>query len=36
MHKALGRRPKLDDKAEQALIKKVEKGAIAAGFPSEQ
>lgn len=34
--KATGRPPKLDTAAKQALIKKLEEGAIAAGFPTEQ
>ena len=36
MRKATGRPPKLDDAARQALVKKMEEGAIAAGFPTEQ
>lgn len=36
MRKATGRPPKLDDAARQALVKKLEEGAIAAGFPTEQ
>jgi transposase len=36
MRKATGRPPKLDDVARQALVKKLEEGAIAAGFPTEQ
>jgi transposase len=34
--KATGRPPKLDEAAKQALHKKLEEGAIAAGFPTEQ
>jgi len=34
--KATGRPPKLDEAAKQALIKKLEEGAMAAGFPTEQ
>jgi len=33
---ASGRPPKLDGSARQALVEKLEKGAIAAGFPTEQ
>jgi transposase len=33
---ASGRPPKLDQAAKQALVKKLEEGAIAAGFPTEQ
>lgn len=36
MRKATGRPPKLDDAAKQALVKKLEEGAIAAGYPTEQ
>jgi transposase len=36
LRKATGRPPKLDEAAKQALIKKLEAGAIAAGFPTEQ
>ena len=36
MRKATGRPPKLNEAAKQALIKKLEEGAIAAGFPTEQ
>ena len=36
MRKATGRPPKLDDAARQTLVKKLEEGAIAAGFPTEQ
>ena len=36
MHKATGRPPKLDTVARQALVKKLEEGAMAAGFPTEQ
>jgi transposase len=34
--KATGRPPKLDETAKQALVKKLEEGAVAAGFPTEQ
>lgn len=34
--KATGRPPKLDEIAKQALVKKLEEGAVAAGFPTEQ
>jgi len=34
--KASGRPPKLDEAAKQALVKKLEEGAVAAGFPTEQ
>jgi len=34
--KATGRPPKLDDIAKAELVKKLEEGAIAAGFPTEQ
>lgn len=34
--KATGRPPKLDDVAKAELVKKLEEGAIAAGFPTEQ
>jgi transposase len=34
--KATGRPPKLDEAAKQALVKKLEEGAVAAGFPTEQ
>ena len=34
--KATGRPPKLDEAAKQALIKKLEEGAMVAGFPTEQ
>lgn len=34
--KATGRPPKLEEAARQALLKKLEEGAIAAGFPTEQ
>ena len=34
--KATGRPPKLDEVAKQALLKKLEEGAIAAGFSTEQ
>jgi transposase len=33
---ATGRPPKLDEAAKQTLVKKLEAGAIAAGFPTEQ
>jgi transposase len=36
LRKATGRPPKLDKAAKKALIKKLEEGAIAAGFPTEQ
>ena len=36
MRKATGRPPKLDEMAKQALVKKLEEGAVAAGFPTEQ
>jgi transposase len=36
MRKASGRPPKLDEAAKQALFKKLEEGAVAAGFPTEQ
>jgi transposase len=36
MRKATGRPPKLDQAAKQELIKKLEEGAVAAGFPTEQ
>lgn len=36
MRKASGRPPKLDEAAKQALVKKLEEGAVAAGFPTEQ
>lgn len=36
MRKATGRPPKLDGAAKQALVKKLEEGAVAAGFPTEQ
>ena len=34
--KATGRPPKLDEAAKAELVKKLEEGAIAAGFPTEQ
>lgn len=34
--KATGRPPKLDEAAKQTLVKKLEAGALAAGFPTEQ
>lgn len=34
--KATGRPPKLDDVAKAKLVKKLEEGAMAAGFPTEQ
>ena len=34
--KATGRPPKLDEAAKAELVKKLEGGAIAAGFPTEQ
>ena len=36
MRKATGRPPKLDEAAKQVLVKKLEEGAVAAGFPTEQ
>ena len=36
LRKATGRPPKLDEAAKQELIKKLEAGAIAAGYPTEQ
>lgn len=36
MRTATGRPPKLDQAAKQALVKKLEEGAVAAGFPTEQ
>lgn len=36
LHKATGRPPKLDENAKQALVKKLEEGAIKAGFPTAQ
>jgi transposase len=36
LRKATGRPPKLDEAAKQALVKKLEGGAVAAGFPTEQ
>lgn len=36
LRKASGRPPKLDEAAKQALVKKLEEGAVAAGFPTEQ
>ena len=36
IRKATGRPPKLDDVARQALVKKLEEGARAAGYPTEQ
>ena len=36
MRKATGRPPKLDEAGRQALVKKLEEGALAAGFPTEQ
>jgi transposase len=36
MRKATGRPPKLDEAGRQALVKKLEEGAVAAGFPTEQ
>jgi len=36
LRKATGRPPKLDEAAKQALAKKLEEGAVAAGFPTEQ
>src|SRR4030067_293361 len=35
LRKATGRPPKLDEAAKQALVKKLEEGAGAAGFPTE-
>ena len=34
--KATGRPPRLDEAAKQALVKKLEEGAVAAGYPTEQ
>jgi len=34
--KATDRPPKLDDTAKQTLVKKLEAGAVASGFPTEQ
>ena len=36
LRKATGRPPKLDQAAKQALVKKLDAGAVAAGFPTEQ
>jgi transposase len=36
LRKATGRPPKLDEEAKKALIEKLEEGAMAAGFPTEQ
>lgn len=36
MRTATGRPPKLEQAAKQALVKKLEEGAVAAGFPTEQ
>jgi len=36
MRTATGRPPKLDEAAKQELVKKLEDGAVAAGFPTEQ
>ncbi len=36
LRRATGRPPKLDESAKQALVKKLEEGAVAAGFPTEQ
>jgi transposase len=36
MSKATGRPPKMDQQEKKALIEKLEKGALAAGFPTEQ
>ena len=36
MRKATGRPPKLDEAGKQVLVKKLEEGAVAAGFPTEQ
>ena len=36
LRKATGRPPKLDRAAKQALVKKLEEGAVVAGFPTEQ
>jgi transposase len=36
LRKATGRPPKLDEKAKQTLVKKLEEGATAAGFPTQQ
>ena len=36
LRKATGRPPKLDEAAKQTLVQKLEEGAVAAGFPTEQ
>jgi len=36
LRKATGRPPKLDEADKQALVKKLEEGAVAAGYPTEQ
>ncbi len=36
LRRATGRPPKLDEAAKQALVKKLEAGALAVGFPTEQ
>jgi transposase len=36
LRKATGRPPKLDEHNKQALVKKLEEGAMAAGFPTQQ
>jgi transposase len=36
MRKTTGRPPKLDEAGKQALVKKLDEGAMAAGFPTEQ
>jgi transposase len=36
MRKATGRPPKLDEDAKRTLVNKLEEGAVAAGFPTEQ
>jgi transposase len=36
LRKATGRPPKLDEAAKQVLLEKLNKGAMAAGFPTEQ
>jgi len=35
LRKSRGRPPRLDQTAKQALVKKLEEGAVAAGFPTE-
>jgi transposase len=36
LRRSSGRPPRLDETARQALVKKLEEGAVAAGFPTEQ